>query len=89
MCDVEGTRQRETCAAQCIPQTESDGKPLLGEINTGGRSNELLIFCLFGFWTFFSKCYETPTICPCQAVDEGKRGQLESDTRWKHFSAVQ
>lgn len=87
MCDVEGTRQRETCAAQSIPQTESDGKPLLGEINTGGRSNELLIFCL-GFGNFLASVTKHLQFVLVK-LDEGKRGQLESDTRWKHFSAVQ
>lgn len=56
MCDVEGTlwrEGREVGAAQCSPQTESNRKPSLGEVSTGGRSNEHLIFCLFGFWSFF------------------------------------
>lgn len=82
-------REAEAGAAQSIPQAESNRKPSLGEVNTGGRSNECLIFCLFGFWTFFCMRYETSTICPCQAVGEGKRGHLESDSRWKHFPGIQ
>lgn len=62
MCDVGDPAERGTGAGRCSVWLQSEGgrKPVLGEVDTGGRSNERLIFCLFGFVSFFACITKQP-----------------------------